>query len=78
MKMRDDDDFAFPRPDQYSPDGMGAMQGWSGMTLRDYFAARAMDRMISLCEDADGGWDYDTVAEGCYRLADAMLRARKD
>lgn len=75
--LNEDDDFAFPRPDERGINGDGIMQGNNGMTLRDYFAARAMDRMTSLCEDRDGGWNEDTVAAGCYRLADAMLRARK-
>jgi len=45
----------------------------SGMTLRDYFAAKAIiayhaDGTFSSCED---------VANWCYRLADAMLKARE-
>ncbi len=47
-----------------------------GMSLRDYFAAQVMERMISLSQDRDGGWSDDNVAHGCYQLADAMLRAR--
>jgi hypothetical protein len=44
-----------------------------GMSLRDYFAAKAIiayhaDGEFSSCED---------VANWCYRLADAMLRARE-
>jgi len=77
MMMLHEDDFAFPRSDERTADGSGIRQGSDGMTLRDYFAAKAMDRMISLSEDSDGGWNDDTVATGCYRLADAMLRARK-
>lgn len=41
-----------------------------GMTLRDYFAAKAMREM---------NWDYpdkSAVATECYAIADAMLRAR--
>ena len=45
----------------------------NGMTLRDYFAAQAIiayhaDGEFSSCEDA---------ANWCYRLADAMLKARE-
>lgn len=47
------------------------------MSLRDYFAARAIDRMISLCTDRNDGWDAVAVAVGCYTLADAMLAERK-
>ena len=46
-----------------------------GMTLRDYFAAKAMQGMIG------GNWptsrtDQDYIAEFSYALADAMLAAR--
>ncbi len=46
----------------------------TGMTLRDYFAAKAM---------AARGFTvrpYDTTeetAKDCYRMADAMMKARK-
>lgn len=48
-----------------------------GMDLRDWFAGQVMERMISLSEDSNGGWDPKNVAHGCYDLADAMLAARK-
>ena len=51
---------------------------FQGMTLRDYFAAKAMQGHLS-----EGGWKcdqshFDDVARGAYRLADAMLKARND
>jgi hypothetical protein len=44
-----------------------------GMTLRDYFAAKAMQTML--------GWDNDhtnwnSYAEDAYMMADAMLKHR--
>jgi len=60
---------------QAFPDGL---LNQDGMTLRDYFAARAMEAFIS-------GWierniyppnDLD-VAEHAYAMADAMMKARK-
>lgn len=48
----------------------------SGMSVRDYFAAQAIDRIISLSQDRDGGWDADSVAAGCYAVADAMIAYR--
>ena len=49
----------------------------TGMTLRDYFAAKAMQSFLShLVEE---GWDADDlelVAETSYRMADAMLKER--
>lgn len=44
-----------------------------GMTLRDYFAAKAMQGMV-----AKGGYDKWTyISQDAYELADAMLEARK-
>jgi hypothetical protein len=51
--------------------------GNKGMTLRDYFAANAMqgfnDRIGS---QSDQRW-FDEIAKGAYRMADAMLKARQ-
>jgi hypothetical protein len=43
-----------------------------GMTLRDYFAAKAMQGFITGVDD----FDEDALAAASYRLADCMLRAR--
>jgi hypothetical protein len=43
----------------------------SGMTLRDYFAARAMQALI----DNDGL--FSEIPTQAYALADAMLKARE-
>jgi hypothetical protein len=43
-----------------------------GMTLRDYFAAKAMQSLIlQKVEVADG-----YIAQGAYQIADAMLQER--
>jgi hypothetical protein len=47
--------------------------GHEGMTLRDYFAAKAMQADISA--DTWGG-DYEATALQSYAVADAMLEAR--
>jgi len=70
--MKDTGGVAFP----VSIPGCGD-NGWQGMDLRDYFAAKAIPRMVSLCQDRDGGWDPVAVAVGCYEIADAMIEARK-
>jgi len=44
-----------------------------GMTMRDYFAAKALQGLISSEVDAK----HNEVASHSYRLADAMLEARK-
>lgn len=45
---------------------------FDGMTLRDYFAAKAMQSFI------DSGWEGfgETVADAAYRMADDMLTER--
>ena len=50
-----------------------------GMTLRDFFAAKAMQGIISASGDGEGYVDYKefAVAEHSYAMADAMLEARK-
>ncbi len=46
-----------------------------GMTLRDYFAAKAMQGM--LCEHEQLPDDNSTLARWSYDIADAMLAARE-
>ena len=45
---------------------------YQGMTLRDYFAAKAMQGML-----ADGRTGDEYVSNLAYRYADAMLKARE-
>ena len=66
------------------PAGSGSLD--KGMSLRDYFAARAMQAnyaayMDEMRQDAEsemfrGDWEGD-IACFAYRMADAMLRARE-
>lgn len=53
--------------------------GWnSGMTLRDYFAAKAMQGALSGNHPITLANDCETwVAEAAYAIADAMLAARQ-
>lgn len=44
-----------------------------GMSLRDYFAAKAMQAIIA----SDGTYEYKNRAIEAYQAADAMLEARK-
>lgn len=47
-----------------------------GMTLRDYFAAKAMQGFAAA---DDVGWkSIDHIAETAYEWADAMLKAREE
>jgi hypothetical protein len=45
-----------------------------GMTLRDYFAAKAMQALIAA---ADGDLHHHHGAYDAYAYADAMLKARQ-
>jgi hypothetical protein len=47
----------------------------TGMDLRDYFAAKAMNGIMSK-EYYDGS--YDDVARYAYKCADAMMKAREE
>ena len=44
-----------------------------GMTLRDYFAAKAMQGLLT-SDDIDASY---ATAVLCYRMADAMMKARE-
>ncbi|WP_275347679.1 hypothetical protein [Xenorhabdus bovienii] len=54
-----------------------------GMTLRDYFAARAMAATVRRYDGSKFGGgknapDYKELAEESYYIADAMLKAREN
>lgn len=88
--MKPDGGTAFPRPAVFSPE-CGTMDGAEGMSLRDWFAGKALEGLTAQpdCRLFDGKAD-DAVglatwrvkiaredAEHCYRLADAMLAERE-
>jgi len=56
------------------PTGSGITPYFQGMTLRDYFAAKAMQGLISI---ADLDMHEDDYARLAYQQADAMLKARE-
>ena len=55
---------AFPNPH---------LRDRSGMTLRDYFAAKAMQGLLS----SDVNAKLENFAKQSYKVADAMLKARE-
>jgi hypothetical protein len=55
--------------------GFGNLWNDKGMTLRDYFAAKAMQSMNGRPDYADT--PADVIALDAYALADAMLKARE-
>lgn len=54
-------------------------QAVGGMTLRDYFAAKAMqlhgEMLSNMAIDGEEAWD-EYIAKRAYKTADAMLKAR--
>jgi hypothetical protein len=46
-----------------------------GMTLRDYFAAKAMQGMLS--ENSGIRYPTDELVDFAYKVADAMMKARE-
>ena len=54
----------------------GANRGMPGMSIRDYFAAKAMQVDYELAKKySDPDWRI-SVALDAYKMADAMLEAR--
>ena len=55
--------------------GVGHASAFQGMTLRDYFAAKAMQNAFTTGGDDD---ERNYVAKHAYKMADAMMKARTD
>lgn len=67
----------------YDADGNGLSCSEGGMTLRDYFAAKAMQGLCAGFSSQDEDWPrdddldgYEVAAGHAYLMADAMLKAR--
>jgi hypothetical protein len=69
--MKKDLEPAFARPHSEDKDFIHFSQ--SGMTLRDYFAAKAMQGMMVNVEEPVCTY----IAKQSYAMADAMLKARE-
>lgn len=64
---------AFPQPDVSSANP--AERPW-GMTLRDYFAAKALAGLLKVNAPHEIGQMRETYAAEAYLIADAMLAER--
>ena len=65
-------------PQAFPYSGVGDELNYSkGMTLRDYFAAKAMQGILTATLTPNTVWSQDEAAETAYNVADAMLKARK-
>lgn len=61
---------------QFDSAGKVSEQG-KGMTLRDYFAAKAMQACITGMANRRESFNYAECAAVAYEQADAMLKARE-
>lgn len=48
---------------------------YRGMTLRDYFAAKALQGLVTHAHILE--WSEEAIADAAYRQAEAMLKARE-
>ena len=76
MTAKNDGGPAFPVPllPGQSWHGMGPCDG---ATLRDYFAAKALQGICAAPEHLDRIGSFKNAAATAYELADAMLKARE-
>ena len=77
MTTKTDGGPAFPRP---AGDYNGTKHGNGaqvGISMRDYFAAKAMQGLIS-SNDAGAGDRIEEIPEYAYQIADAMIAAREN
>jgi hypothetical protein len=58
--------------------GAGHASAFQGMTLRDYFAAKAMQGAMSGCSTRGEVVIYSNLAGLSYDMADAMMKARTE
>ena len=57
---------------------VAGLQNAYGMTLRDYFAAKAMAAMLVEDPDYHQRYEFIDLSDFSYRCADAMLKAREE
>ena len=61
---------AFPVP------GLHQHEEFNGMTLRDYFAAKALATVPAYSGEDVATWESSDFARHAYQIADAMLAER--
>ena len=70
--MNDETHYAFPHKFQSGPDETTIC---FGMTLRDYFAAKAMQGIVA--NPNAQGLSYEAISMRAFAQADSMLKARE-
>jgi hypothetical protein len=70
---------AFPQSDPIANEFHKKFGTDRGMTLRDYFAAKAMQSLLVTINGVVGTNVYEhRLSKEAYKLADAMLKARQE
>ena len=65
-------------PQAFPYSGEGDELNYSkGMSLRDYFAAKAMQGILTATLTPNTVWSQDDAAETAYNVADAMMKERQ-
>ena len=71
---------AFPSVEPiYSKEIVGVKES-TGMDLRDYFAAKAMQAIITRCDEKSSEFEHidSWIGDYAYLVADAMMEARNE
>ena len=75
--MNQNDEPAFPHT-EWTRGGEAILSESPGMTLRDYFAAKALQAMLADLPKTLYGLDWmENTTRSAYAVADAMLAARE-
>lgn len=64
---------AFPLVKDRHPEDYGKV----GIMIRDYFAAKAMQAILSRTDGPHPSDDHERISEYSYNMADAMIKARE-
>lgn len=84
--MKDGGGPAFPSPEVRTADGVGIYEAQFGISIRDWFAGQALLSMTAKGDEKYSLSDHNIglprqhaiwLASAAYRIADAMLEARK-
>jgi len=67
---------AFPSSEPIYQDNVIGVKQSTGMDLRDYFAAKAMQGIVD--SSVESGLETTQIADSAYRIADAMMKARTE
>ena len=71
---------AFPSTEPIYRENVIGIKQSNGMDLRDYFAAKAMQAIITRCDEKSSEIEHiDTwIGSYAYTVADAMMEAKND